>query len=754
MPWCVSITLIRKIEASHDYNVSNLISLNRLAWQTIYKETLLVNFTTISPKNVHKIGVKALLSSALVLSFSTISMQALASTLTDSKDTSKTPSASQLFQAEDIFELEVASSPQVSPNGKNVVYVRRSNNIMTDSTRSSIWMADTEGNSHRPLLSSSNNYYSPRWSPDGSRLAYISNADGKSQLYVRWMDTGQTALVTNVAESPSSITWAPNGESIAFTMSVSVNEQPFSVSMPKMPKGAQWAPSFEYITKARYQADGRGVLDPAYTHIFVVPAEGGTARQLSSGNFHHRGSLSWASNSQAVFFSANRTANWEYEPGEADIFSVSLNGEITQITQAPGTESSPNVSPNGKYIAYSKRDDKKLAYRNRYLHVMNLDGSNDRNLSSDVDNSLSNFHWDNNNGIYYQQMVRGVTQVDYVSFSKSGNVKHKNITGGLGGESLGRPYTSGDFDYANGVVAFTKGRHDRPADIFVQEGSKQRQLTALNEDLFGHKTLGDIKEFTYASSIDGEEIHGWYILPPNYDAAKKYPLIIEIHGGPHLAYGPHFTAELQRMATQGYIVFYNNHRGSTGYGERFALLLQNKYSSKYDFADHMSGIDALIEKGIVDPEQLFITGGSAGGIAAAYAIGLTDRFKAAAVVKPVINWVSKVLTADSGLYQIPFQFPGMPWEEMAHYWERSPLSLVGNVTTPTLLMTGVEDKRTPMSETEQYYQALKLLKVDTVLAKVPGASHGIAARPSHLVGKVENIIAWFDKYRLEDNASK
>lgn len=650
---------------------------------------------------------------------------------------------SDLFQPEDIFELEVASDPQVSPDGKTVVYVRRSNDIMSDSTRSSIWAIDIKGADHRPLMSSTKNAYSPRWSPAGERLAYLSNKEGKTQLYVRWMDTGQTALITNIASSPSSVTWSPDGKHIAFTMSVKSDEKPFKVSMPAKPEGANWSPAFQYITKARYQADGRGVLDPAYTHIFVVPSDGGTARQLSSGPYHHRGALSWSSDSQRIFFSANRNIEWEYETGEADIFAVNMEGEITQITRAPGIEDSPTVSPNGKLIAYAKRDDKKLAYRNRYLHVMNTDGSNDQNLSASVDNSLSNFQWKGNDGLYYQQMLRGVTQIDYVSLSG----KHKSVTTGLGGESLGRPYTSGDFNYANDTFAFTKGRHDRPADIFVRQGSKERQLTFLNEDVFGHKILGSINEFTYLSSIDNEEIHGWYILPPGYDETKQYPLITEIHGGPHLAFGPHFSAELQRMAAEGYIVFYNNHRGSTGYGERFALLLQNKYSSKYDFADHMSGIDALIAKGIVDPEQLFISGGSAGGIATAYATGLTNRFKAAVVAKPVINWVSKVLTADSGLYQIPYQFPGMPWDNVEHYWERSPLSLVGNVTTPTLLITGTEDKRTPMSETEQYYQALKLLKVDTVLVKVPGASHGIASKPSRLVGKIENIIAWFDKYR-------
>ena len=646
-----------------------------------------------------------------------------------------------LFQSEDIFNLEYVSEARVSPNGKDVAYVRRSNDIMTDSTRSNIWLASVDGKTHRPLLSSKKNYYSPRWSPDGTRLAYLSNEEGKPQLYIRWMDTGQTALVTNVTSSLSNITWSPDGKSIAFTMSVDADEKPLKVEMPKKPKGAKWSEKFQYITKARYQADGRGVLEPAYTHIFIVPADGGTARQLTSGNYHHKGSFSFTPDGERIYFSANRSENWEYEPVEADIFTVDMQGSIEQITQFAGAETSPVVSPDGKRVAYSRRSDEKVMYKNTYLYVMNADGSEHKNLTQDIDNSVSNAIWKDNKNLYFQQSVRGLAQVDVVSLSG----KVKNIAKGLGGTTLGRPYVFANYHAADGVVAYTKGRTDRPADLFVT-ARKTKQLTQLNEDVLGHKTLGEVKEIVYKSAIDGEEIQGWYVLPPNYDSSKKYPLILEIHGGPNLAYGPVFTAELQRMAAEGYVVFYDNHRGSTGYGERFALLLQGKYSSEYDFSDHMSGIDALIEKDIVDEEQLYITGGSAGGIASAYAIGLTNRFNAAVVAKPVINWLSKVLTADSGLYQIPFQFPGKPWDNVEHYWKRSPLSLVGNVTTPTMLITGVDDKRTPMSETEQFYQALKLQKVDTVLVKVPGSSHGIAAKPSRMIGKVENILAWFKKY--------
>ena len=676
---------------------------------------------------------------AALFSVGTLAMPATA--LASNERESLTTDSERYFKSEDIFNLEYVSEVQVSPNGKYVAYVRRSNDIMSDSSRANVWLASVDGKSHRPLLSSKKSYYSIRWSPDGSRLAYLSNEEGKPQLYVRWMDTGQTALVTNVTSNPSNITWSPDGKHIAFTMSVDAKEKPLDVKMPKKPDGAKWSPSFQYITKARYQADGRGILEPAYTHIFIVPADGGTARQLTSGNYHHNGRLSFSPDSDKIYFSANRSDNWEYEPVEGDIFSVDMMGNIAQLTNDKGLESSPVVSPDGKHIAYARRDDEKVMYKNSYLYVMKSDGTDAQNLTKDIDNSVSNFHWKDNKHVYFQQSVRGLAQVDVVSIS--GSVKA--VAKGLGGTTLGRPYVFGTYHAVDGVVAYTKGRTDRPADLYVTTRN-ERQLTALNEDVLGHKQLGEVKEIVYPSSIDGEEIQGWYILPPNYDSSKTYPLILEIHGGPNLAYGPVFTAELQRMAAEGYVVFYDNHRGSTGYGERFALLLQGKYSSEYDFSDHMSGVDALIEKGIADPERLFITGGSAGGIASAYAIGLTNRFKAAVVAKPVINWLSKVLTADSGLYQIPFQFPGMPWDNVEHYWKRSPLSLVGNVTTPTMLITGVEDKRTPMSETEQFYQALKIQKVDSVLVKVPGSPHGIASKPSRMIGKVENILAWFKKY--------
>ena len=654
-----------------------------------------------------------------------------------------------LFTPEDVFDLEYASDPRVSPDGRSVVYVRRSNDIMTDKTRSSLWQVDAQGNNHRPLVSDTNNHSSPRWSADGTRLAYISSASASTQVHVRWLDTGQTALLTNLRNSPKHISWSPDGRRIAFTMSVKGKTRILAKARKK-PKGASWAEPVKVIETIPYQFDGNGIVEPEYEQIFVIPEEGGTPRQITNGEFNHGGPLEWDRNSRNILFSSNRHQNWPLESGERDIFSVNVKSRnLSQLTNSEGAEFNPRFSKDNNHIAYLAVPKKPVAYQNTQLKLMKRDGSESRLLSGSLDASLSNLFWSRTQNMIYaqfdQRAVRKIATFDLKGLKKI-------VVEGLSGTSLGRPYLSGTYHLGgNDTIAFTSGKHDSPADIVVMKKDSDKQVlaTQLNTDLLADKNLASIHNITYASSFDGEEIQGWYLLPPDFDPEKKYPLILEIHGGPHLAYGPYFSAELQLMAAAGYVVFYDNHRGSSSYGERFALLLQYKYSSKEDFADHMSGVDAVISKGFVDEDNLFIAGGSAGGIATAYAIGLTDRFNAAAAAKPVINWISKTLTADSSVGQIYHQFPGPPWEHFQHYWERSPLSLVGQVTTPTLLLTGEADRRTPISETEQFYQALKLRKIDAAMVRVPDSPHGIAGRPSRLIAKVDNILAWFERYRKD-----
>ena len=559
------------------------------------------------------------------------------------------------------------------------------------------------------------------------------------------------AVVTHLQSSPSNLSWSPDGRWLAFTLSVKAPTEPM-VKPRSKPKGATWADKPITVSTTRYQYDGRGIVAPSYRHVFVVPAEGGSARQLTTGDFNHSGALSWSSDSQQIFFSAYRQDDWELVSGEADIYAVDITSKtLTQITREPGAERNPQVSPNGRMLTFTHQVRRPLAFTPDKIAVSKLDGSDLQIISGDLDGDASGLIWSKDSqSIFYLYDERGERKIGKASLKG----ELRKVVSGLGGTTIGRPYLSGGFHVASNTIAFTRGRSDRPADLAIMKKGKTRVITSLNEDVLPFRQLGKVQELVYTSSHDAQEIQGWYITPPNFDPNKKYPLILEIHGGPHLAYGPNFSAELQMMAAQGYVVFYDNHRGSLSYGEDFALLLQYKYSSKEDFADHMSGIDALIKKGFIDDRNLFIAGGSAGGIAAAYAIGLTDRFNAAVAAKPVINWVSKTLTADSMVGQIYHQFPGPPWEHLDHYWKRSPLSLIGNVTTPTMLLTGENDRRTPMSETEQFYQALRLKGVDSVMIRMPGASHGIASRPSRLVSKVDHILAWFERYKKADDAAE
>ncbi|MEL7452649.1 MAG: S9 family peptidase [Pseudomonadota bacterium] len=656
-----------------------------------------------------------------------------------------------LFSAEDVFELEWADEPQISPDGQQALYVRRFNNVMTDRTHSHVWLVRLDGTGHEPLLADNQSYASPRWSPDGERIAYMKGEDGRTGLYVHYLSSGRDALLGTFAESPDDLTWSPDGELLAFSMAVAAESEPL-VSKPKQPEGADWADAPRVIDRARYRTNGDGFLDLAYTHIFVLPAEGGTERQLSSGDFNHAGPLSFTPDGEEILFSTNRHDDWELETREADIFSINVSsGQLSQLTDTPGLETEPRVSPDGEKIAYLRTSNAPEPFLPTNVYMMDRDGSDAKNLTESLDRRTGNVQWLSNRDIAFTYQNQGENLIGVARTNGRRRVAVERI----GGTTIGRPYVSGTYDAGpNGTLVYTQGTAQRPADLYALSNGRTQRLTALNEDVLAHRDLGEVSSFTYASSLDGLDIQGWMITPPGYEEGKTYPLIIEIHGGPHLAYGPHFSAEVQRMAAAGYVVIYDNHRGSIGYGSEFANLLKYKYSSPDDFADHMSAVDWAIENGFADADNLFIAGGSAGGIATAYAIGLTNRFNAAMAAKPVINWVSKVLTADSYIDQIATQFPGPPWEQLEHYWARSPLSLVGNVETPTLLITGEVDYRTPISETEQFFQALQLRRVPSVMVRIPDSNHGIAGRPSRLNVKTDYTLAWFEKYKVNPEVAE
>ena len=558
------------------------------------------------------------------------------------------------------------------------------------------------------------------------------------------MDSGETALLTNLTQAPADLSWSADGSSIAFTGFVPADQEPLA-KPPKMPEGASWAPPVTVIDRMVYRADGGGYLKTGSTHVFIVAAEGGTPRQLTRGNFDHSGPLAFSPDGKQLAFSANRGADRDLHPMNADIHAVDIDsGDIHQLTTRDGPDHSATYSPDGRRIAYLGFDDRRQGYQVTQLHVMNRDGSDARVVSIGFDRDVELPTWAaDGRSLYYAYDESGIRKIGNIGLD--GRVR--TLASGVGSADIGRPYTGGDFSVSrNGDLAFAQTSPGNPGDVAVGGKGSVRVLTALNADLFGHKLLGKVERMSWKSAHDGLGIEGWLVTPPRFDAQKKYPLILEIHGGPFTAYGPNFSVEIQRYAAAGYLVLYANPRGSTSYGEHFGNAIHHAYPG-HDFDDLMSGVDAVIARGNVDTDNLFVTGGSGGGVLTAWIVGKTDRFRAAVVAKPVINWTSFVLTADLPNFFYQYWFPAPPWEAQEQYWKRSPLSLVGNVKTPTMLLTGEADYRTPMGETEQYYQALKLRRVPTAMVRVPEASHGLTARPSNQIAKIDNILAWFEKFR-------
>ncbi|WP_298474608.1 S9 family peptidase [uncultured Maribacter sp.] len=650
-----------------------------------------------------------------------------------------------LFSYLDVYNLEYVSDPRISPNGDMVVYRRMGFDIMKDKSIGQLWVINTDGTKHEKLTSREVSESSARWSPSGDRLAFVSSTEEGSEIYMYWFTSGKIAKISQLPFSPSSLTWSPDGTQLAFSMHVP-QTPPVLAKMPKKPKGAKWAHAPRITDRLYHEADGMGYIPTGFNHLFVVPAIGGAVRQITKGNYHHRGSLSWSLKGDKIYFSGNRNEDWEYDFRNSEVYEVGVtNGSIIAITNRKGPDSNPVISPDGKRIAYIGFEDKLQTFQVRKLHIMNVDGSNSTVISKDLDRSVSNIVWDSKSaGLYFGYDDKGNSKIGHITLQG----KVTKLADNKGGTSIGRPYAGGSFTVSkSGAIAYTQTRPEYPSELAIvhPKSKKVKKITTLNRALFSYKNLGKVEEVWYTSSIDQRKIQGWVVYPPNYDTAKKYPFLVENHGGPILNYGDRFSAEMQLYASAGYIVFYPNPRGSTGYGEEFANLLYNNYPGE-DYNDVMDGVNFCIKKGIAQEEKLYVTGGSAGGIMSAWMIGKNNRFKAAVVAKPVMNWISKTLVADNYFGYANSRYPGQPWENFEGYWKFSPLSLVGNIKTPTMVMVGMNDLRTPPSEAKQLYHALKLRKIETVLVEIPGASHGIAKRPSNLITKIAHTLSWFNKY--------
>jgi len=652
--------------------------------------------------------------------------------------------SSNIFEPIDVFDLEYVSNTQISSDGDKVLYQRNFNDIMTDESFSNIWLIDYDGTNNRPITTGNFKDNSPKWSNKGDKFIFKSNREGKFQIFLFDLDNNSIQKLTNFQYSIESTQWSPDDDYILFSSFID-SERDTLIEMPDKPKGAKWNDPPVEISDLNYRYDSSGFRKPGEVQFFTIPVNGGTPRQISNIKPEKRvGQGVWLGNDK-IIFSANLNEDSDYNTNNSEIYVLDLDsGEHKALTSRNGPDYGPKVSNDNSMIAYLGYNDEYLAYQQNSIYIMNSDGSDKYKIQLDIDRNISNIYWSSDNKrIFFQFDDKGITRI--ASTTLDG--KFKTEVDEVGGLSFSRPYSGGFFSLSkNNRYSFTYGTAYNPADLAVGYRGSKKRLTNLNKDLFDYKKLGNVEEIWYESSYDGKMIHGWIVKPPNFDSSKKYPLILEIHGGPHTNYGFHFSSEVQLFVSKGFVVLYTNPRGSTSYGKEFANLIHHNYPSQ-DYDDLISGVDFVIEKGYIDETNLFVTGGSGGGVLTSWIVGKTDRFSAAVVAKPVINWYSFVLYADNIGYFYKYWFKDFPWNDPESYLKRSPISYVGNVKTPTMVLTGEKDYRTPMAESEQFYAGLKLNKVETMLVRIPNASHGIASKPSNLIAKVNAIIAWFEKYK-------
>ena len=636
-----------------------------------------------------------------------------------------------------LLDWESVAGPVLSPDGKHVVFTRSWTDKIEDRTRNALWIMGRDGSRLRQLVEGAG----AQWSPDGTRIAYV--ADGKpqgAQVFVMWIDTRETTQLTHLTEAPSGLVWSPDGTTLAFAMQVPEKDG-FDIKLPKAPKGAKWAPEATVITRLSYRRDRQGYRASGYQHLFVVSAvEGGTPRQVTSGDYDH-GEPDWTPNGKELLFSGLRAPDADWQVRESEVYAVDAEGgAVRQLTTRKGPDGGPRVSPDGKLVAYTGYDANTDTFNVGELWVMGIDGSNPRTLTKDLDRQPEDVTWTKDGrGLVFAVQSEGTTQIWKVDLSGA----RTQLTKGNWQVALGDVGADGSF------VGVATSPHE-PGDVWTfSPAGEGKQLTNVHRDLLARVKLGAVDEIRTKSS-DGLPVQGWLVKPASFDASKKYPLILQIHGGPHAMFGVGFDFERHNHAAEGYLLLYTNPRGSVGYGKAFGNAIDNAYPGK-DYDDLMACVDAVIAQGSVDTDNLFVYGGSGGGVLTCWIVGMTQRFRAAVSMFPVTNWISFVGTTDGPSWY--YNFDKLPWEDITEHWQRSPLRLVGNVQTPTMLLTGELDLRTPMAQTEEYYQALKLRKIDTVMVRIPDEYHGASGR--HVSNRLRRILyvrGWFEKHMQKAGA--
>jgi dipeptidyl aminopeptidase/acylaminoacyl peptidase len=650
-----------------------------------------------------------------------------------------------LFTVDKYLDMEQVGDPQISPDGASIIYTRQQVDRMNDRWQPELWIMASDGSRNRFLVRGS----FARWSPDGTRILFLTTPPApdttRPQLFVRWMDAeGAVSQVTRVTEAIADAQWSPDGRSIGFTMMVPQRSE-LRIDLPQAPAGARWTGAPRYVERMHYRFDRRGFLETGDRHLFVVPADGGTPRQITRGKwsvgFTNEGQPAgagwdWSPDGRTIVFDGRDTAGTALGYRTGHLYAVDVaSGAVRAITPQRGAWSAPTISPDGRRVAFRGFPEQRASYRVSDLYVANLDGSGMTKISGTLDRDPGNILWaPDNAGVYISVADRGASQLYFAPIAGA----PRQLTTGVQQLAV----TS----VARGIGAGVRSAPKQPPEVVrvdLRTGAVT-QLTRVNEDLLARVQLADVEEMWYTSTSN-TRVQGWIVKPPGFDARRRYPMIMEIHGGPHGMYGVGFNPVFQNFAANGFVVLYTNPRGSTGYGSAFGNAIERAYPS-VDYDDLMAGVDALVQRGYTDTTRMYVGGCSGGGVLSSWVIGHTNRFAAAAVRCPVINWMSMAGQTDIPLFTYNF-FDKPFWEAPEQWLKHSPLMYVGSVTTPTIVMTGDLDMRTPMPQSEEYFGALQMRGVPSALVRFQGENHGTGSRPSNWMRTQLIMMQWYNKWR-------
>ncbi len=669
----------------------------------------------------------------------------------------------------DLFRFLWVADPQISPDGKQVAFVRVSVNKKKEGYDTAVWIAPTDG-SEPPRAFTNGTDTNPRWAPDGSRLAFNRSMekDGKpqpGQIWVLSLRGGEARPLTDLPKGAGAPAWSPDGKTIAFTSTTTDKDLARKDAKPDPTKDEDRESDVRVITRAVYRFNGPGYLEPTRPpHIWTVDA-GGTdgslpkPTRITSSGFAED-NVSWSPDGKRVFFTSTRVKEPYYSDPDTDLFSVPASGgEVEKAADIEGPIGDYALSPDGRRVALVGTLNGKPArsYDQPDLFVADV------SPSAAAVNLTAGYDFDVDGGATGDQRApRGASPSSpvwagdalVVKTCEKGRVGLRRVD--LASRSV-EPLTKGDEEVmsytttADGrLFAMVVSTPTAIGDLFLLDAKtgERRQLSRFNDALFAELDLTPPEEVWY-TSFDGRKIHALVQKPPRFEAGQKYPLILNIHGGPHAAYGFTFFHEIQWMAARGYVVLYPNPRGSSAYGQEFGNVIQYRYPGD-DYKDLMAGVDELVKRGLVDPKRMGVTGGSGGGVLTNWTVTQTDRFKAAVSQRSISDWAGWWYTADFTLFT-PRWFRGAPFEQPADFAARSAITRVGRVTTPLMLIEGEVDWRTPASGGgEQMFRALKYLKKPTVMVRFPEESHELSrsGRPWHRVERLQHIAGWFDKYLL------